>query len=214
MLMFSSRCSKNHRATADYVRALREQLPREFPGMSFYFLPADIVTQILNFGLPAPIDIQIEGANVQASHEIAEKILAGLHQVSGLTDFHIQQPFDYPTLEIDVDRTKAAQAGYTERDVASSVLNSLSGSFQITPIFFVNWNNGVNYSLVAQTPQYRLQTVKDLRTFLSRAAKPIRKFWRTWLRCSGPVKWLSFPITTSVGWSIFMGRFRIAISER
>ena len=153
---------KNHRATADYVRKLREQLPREFPGVSFYFLPADIVTQILNFGLPAPIDVQIEGGNVQASHEIAERILTELHQVSGLADLHIHQPLDYPTLEINVDRTKASQAGYTERDVASSVLNSLSGSFQITPMFFVNWDNGVNYNLVAQTPQYRLQTVKDV----------------------------------------------------
>jgi len=153
---------ENHRATAAYVRELREELPREFPGVSFYFLPADIVTQILNFGLPAPIDVQIEGGNVQASHEIAEKILTELHQVPGLADLHIQQPLDYPTLEINVDRTKAAQAGYTERDVASSVLNSLSGSFQITPMFFVNWNNGVSYNLVAQTPQYRLQTVKDV----------------------------------------------------
>jgi multidrug efflux pump subunit AcrB len=153
---------KNHRATADYVRDLREELPRQFPGTSFYFLPADIVTQILNFGLPAPIDVQIEGANVQASHEIAGRILTELHQVSGLTDLHIQQPLDYPTLEINVDRTKASQAGYTEREVASSVLNSLSGSFQITPMFFVNWNNGVSYNLVAQTPQYRLQTVKDV----------------------------------------------------
>jgi len=153
---------KNHRATADYVRELREELPREFPGVNFYFLPADIVTQILNFGLPAPIDVQVEGANIQTSHEIAERILTELHQVSGLTDLHIQQPLDYPTLEINVDRTKASQAGYTERDVASSVLNSLSGSFQITPMFFVNWNNGVSYNLVAQTPQYRLQTVKDV----------------------------------------------------
>src|SRR6266849_2063345 len=153
---------KNHRATADYVRELREELPREFPGVSFYFLPADIVTQILNFGLPAPIDVQIEGANVEASHEIAERILAELHQVSGLSDLHIHQPLDYPTLEINVDRTKASQAGYTEREVASSVLNSLSGSFQITPMFFVNWNNGVSYNLVAQTPQYRLQTIKDI----------------------------------------------------
>src|ERR1700685_2279366 len=153
---------KNHRATADYVRDLREELPREFPGVRLYFLVADIVTQILNFGLPAPIDVQIEGANVQASHEIAEKILTELHQVSGLTDLHIQQPLDYPTLDINVDRTKAAQAGYTEREVASSVLNSLSGSFQVTPMFYVNWNNGVSYNLVAQTPQYRLQTVGDV----------------------------------------------------
>jgi CzcA family heavy metal efflux pump len=152
----------DHHPTANYVRELREKLPREFPGVTFYFLPADIVTQILNFGLPAPIDVQIEGSNVEANHEIAQKLLTELRQVPGLTDVHIQQALDYPTLEVAVDRTKASQAGYTERDVASSVLNTLSGSFQITPMFFVNWNNGVSYNLVTQTPQYRLQTVKDI----------------------------------------------------
>jgi CzcA family heavy metal efflux pump len=152
----------DHHPTAAYVRELREKLPREFPGVTFYFLPADIVTQILNFGLPAPIDVQIEGSNVEASHEIAQKLMTEMRQVPGLTDVHIQQTLDYPTLEVTVDRTKASQAGYTERDVASSVLNTLSGSFQITPMFFVNWNNGVNYNLVTQTPQYRLQTVKDI----------------------------------------------------
>jgi CzcA family heavy metal efflux pump len=153
---------RGHHPTADYVRDLREKLPRAFPGVTFYFLPADMVTQILNFGPPSPIDVQIEGSNVQSSHEIAIKIMADLHEVPGLVDLHIQQPLDYPTLDVNVDRTKAAQAGYTEKDVASSVLNSLSGSFQVTPMFFVNWNNGVSYNLVAQTPQYRLQTIKDV----------------------------------------------------
>ena len=156
------RCARNHHPTAEYVRALRQKLPHEFPGTTFYFLPADIVTQILNFGLPAPIDIQVEGSNMQTNHDIAEKIMTELHQVSGLTDLHIQQPLDYPTLEVAVDRTKALQAGYQEKDVAASVLNSLSGSFQITPMFFVNWKNGVNYNLVAQTPQYRIQSIKDI----------------------------------------------------
>jgi multidrug efflux pump subunit AcrB len=154
---------KDHRPTAGYVRALRESLPREFPGTTFYFMPSDIVTQILNFGLPAPIDIQVEGNNVQADHDIAQTIMTELRQVPGLTDLHIQQPLDYPTLDVAVDRTKALQAGYQEKDVASSVLNSLSGSFQITPMFFVNWANGVNYNLVAQTPQYRIQSIKDIR---------------------------------------------------
>jgi len=120
------------------------------------------VTQILNFGLPTPIDVQIEGRNIQANHDIAEKVMTELHQIPGLADLHIQQPLDYPTLDVDVDRTKASQAGYREIDVASSVLNSLSGSFQITPMFFVNWKNGVNYNLVAQTPQYRIQSIKDI----------------------------------------------------
>jgi multidrug efflux pump subunit AcrB len=153
---------EKHHPTEDYLRALRHKLPAEFPGATFYFLPADIVTQILNFGLPSPIDVQLEGNDVQASHRIAEKIMAELHQVSGLTDLHIQQPLDYPTLDVAVDRTKALQAGYTERDIASSVLNTLSGSFQITPMFQVNWQNGVNYSLVAQTPQYRIQSLQDI----------------------------------------------------
>jgi multidrug efflux pump subunit AcrB len=153
---------KGHHPTAQYIRVLRQKLPREFPGTTFYFLPADIVTQILNFGLPAPIDVQIEGSNIQANHDIAEGIMTELHQVPGLADLHSQQPLDYPTLDVDVDRTKALQAGYQEKDVASSVLNSLSGSFQITPMFFVNWKNGVDYNLVAQTPQYRIQSIKDI----------------------------------------------------
>ena len=153
---------ENHHPTADYVRTLRQRLPEEFPGVSFYFLPADMVTQIVNFGLPSPIDVQIEGSNVQASHQIAEKLMAEMHGVPGLTDLHIQQPLDYPTLEVEVDRTKAAQAGYTEQQVAQSALNTLSGSFQVTPMFLVNWDNGVNYNLVVQTPQYRVQSVQDL----------------------------------------------------
>ncbi len=153
---------EKHHATADYVRTLRQSLPREFPGVTFYFLPADIVTQILNFGLPSPIDVQVEGNNIEANHSIAEKLMVQLHQVSGLSDLRIQQPLDYPTLDVNVDRTKAMQAGLTEQNVASSVLNTLSGSFQISPMFFVNWSNGVNYNLVAQTPQYRIQSVKDI----------------------------------------------------
>jgi CzcA family heavy metal efflux pump len=153
---------EKHRPTADYVRALRRTLPRDFPGITFYFLPADMVTQVLNFGLPAPIDIQIDGNDIEGNRQVAEKMLAQLRQVPGLTDLRIQQPFDYPTYDINVDRTKAAQGGLTERNVATSILNSLSGSFQITPMFFLNWKNGVNYNLVAQTPQYRVESLQDL----------------------------------------------------
>jgi multidrug efflux pump subunit AcrB len=135
---------ENHGPVANYIRGLRFQLPRRFPGVTFYFLPADIVTQILNFGLPSPIDVQIEGNDVVASQQIAEKIMAQMRQIPGIADLRVQQPLDYPTLDVAVDRVKAAQAGYTERDVASSVLNALSGSFQVTPMFFVNWKNGVN----------------------------------------------------------------------
>jgi len=151
-----------HGPTARYVRALRASLPRMFPGDTFYMLPADITTQILNFGLPAPIDVQIEGNNTAVSKAQADRILAQLRQVPGLVDLRIQQPFNYPTLDVNVDRTKAAQGGYTERDVSTSVLNSLSGSFQVTPMFFLNWKNGVNYDIVAQTPQYRMDSMQDL----------------------------------------------------
>ena len=137
-------------------------MPREFPGATFYFLPADMVTQVLNFGLPAPIDIQIDGNDVESNRQVAEQILSDLRRVPGLTDLRIQQPSDYPTYDIAVDRTKAVQGGLTERSVANSVLNSLSGSFQITPMFFLNWKNGVSYNLVTQTPQYKVQSLQDL----------------------------------------------------
>jgi multidrug efflux pump subunit AcrB len=153
---------ENHDPTANFVRVLRANLPRKFPQATFYMLPADITTQILNFGQPAPIDIQIEGTDAQASKAQADKILAQLRQIPGLVDLRIQQPFDYPTFQVAIDRTKASQGGYTEHDVATSMLNTLSGSFQVTPMFFLNWNNMVNYSLVAQTPQYKMDSIQDL----------------------------------------------------
>jgi CzcA family heavy metal efflux pump len=153
---------ERHHPTAEYVQRLREKLPREFPGTTFYFLPADIVTQVLNFGLPAPIDVQIEGADIDANREVAARMLHEIAKVPGVADARIQQAFDYPTFEVNVDRTKAAQGGYAERDVANSLLNSLSGSFQITPMFFLNWKNGVSYNLVTQTPQYAVESLQDL----------------------------------------------------
>src|SRR5436190_314309 len=152
----------DHRPTADYVRALRQKLPEEFPGVTFYFLPADIVTQIINFGLPAPIDIQIEGADIQGNRRAADKMLNELRQVRGLVDLRVHQRFDYPKFEVTIDRTKAGQGGFTTRDLASSLLVSLSGSFQTTPTFFLNWQNGVSYNLATQTPQYRIQSLQDL----------------------------------------------------
>jgi len=153
---------ENHHPTANYVRNLRKRLPHEFPGTMFYFLPADIVTQILNFGIPAQIDVQFEGSDVNGSHEIANKVMAQLRSVPGLVDLRVQQPLDYPTLDISVDRTKAIQGGFTEHDVATQVLNTLSGSFQVTPMFFLNQQNGINYNLVAQAPQYQMQSLADL----------------------------------------------------
>ena len=154
--------SEKHHPTAGYVRRLRQELPLAFPGVLFYFLPADITTQILNFGLPAPIDVQVQGNDVRQSKVLADELLAQLRHVPGLVDLRVQQPLDYPTLDVDVDRTKAVQGGYTERDVAQSVLNTLSGSFQITPMFFLNYKNGVNYNIVAQTPQYDMQSLQAL----------------------------------------------------
>ena len=153
---------EKHHPTADYVRTLRANLPRQFPGTTFYFLPADIVTQTLNFGLPAPIDIQIEGADIAGNQRVADKMMTDLSHVRGIADLRIQQQSDYPKLHIDVDRTKALEAGYTERDVANSMLISLSGSFQVTPMFYLNPKNGVSYNLVAQTPQYDMQSDQNL----------------------------------------------------
>jgi CzcA family heavy metal efflux pump len=153
---------EDHSPTAEYVRKLRQDLPRQFPGMTFYFLPADIVSQILNFGLPAPIDIQIEGTDDEGNRKVAAKMLDELRQVPGLVDIRLEQPNDYPVLDVNVDRTKAEQGGYTVKDVGSSALNILSGSTQLTPQFFLDYRNGVNYSIVAQTPQYQIQSLQDL----------------------------------------------------
>ena len=151
-----------HRPTSEYVRKLRAILPRKFPGTIFYFLPADITTQILNFGLPAPIDIQIQSDDITASTKVASGLLQQLRQVPGLVDLRIQQPTDYPTLKVHIDRTKAAQGGYTPLDVSNSMLSSLSSSFQTSPMFYLDYKNGVAYSLVAQTPQYRMDTIQDI----------------------------------------------------
>jgi CzcA family heavy metal efflux pump len=153
---------EKHHPTDDYVHRLRKTLPREFPGTTFYFLPADIVTQVLNFGLPAPIDVQIEGSDIDSNRVVAARMLHEIANVPGVADARIQQTFDYPAFDVTVDRTKAAQAGYSERDVANSLLNSLSGSFQLSPMFFLNWKNGVSYNLVTQTPQYSVQSLQDL----------------------------------------------------
>jgi multidrug efflux pump subunit AcrB len=153
---------RDHHPTQDYVTDLRKNLPRDFPGVTFYFLPSDIVTQILNFGLPAPIDVQFEGSDIAANRKVADAVLDQLRHVAGLVDLRIQQPDDYPVLTVDVDRTKAAQGGYSLRDVGSSLQNLLSGSSQLSPLFFLNYKNGTTYSIVAQAPQYDIQSLNDL----------------------------------------------------
>jgi multidrug efflux pump subunit AcrB len=152
----------NHASTAGYVRRLRANLPRHFPGTTFYMLPADIVTQILNFGLPAAVDLQMVGNDVEASRAFANRLLPQLVHIPGAVDLHVHQVFDLPRLHIQVDRTKAAGSGFTQNDIARSLLTSLSGSFQTQPTFFLNPQNGVNYSVVTQTPQYNIQSIQDL----------------------------------------------------
>ncbi len=154
--------AEDHHPTDDYVQKIRLAVARDFPGVIFYTLPADMITQILNFGLPAPIDIQITGADIYKNHVVANHMLERVRGVTGIVDARVQQEFDYPTFQVTVDRTKAQQNGLTENDVASSVLDTLSGSFQTAPMFFLNRTNGVNYSLAAMAPQYDIQSLQDL----------------------------------------------------
>ena len=156
--------SKDHHPTEDYVRRLRVRLAQEFPSATFYTLPVDITTQILNFGLPAPLDIQVIGHDLQANHAFAEKLLQEIKYVPGTADIHIQQPFNQPRLLVDVDRSRAQDIGLTQRDVAGSLLIALSGSFQTAPTFWLNPKNGVSYNIATQTPQYSLQSLNDLQS--------------------------------------------------
>jgi CzcA family heavy metal efflux pump len=153
---------EDHGPTADYVKTLRTILPQKFPGTTFSFLPADIVSQILNFGLPAPIDVQVIGNNLKGNYDYANALLKRVRQVPGIADLRIQQIFNYPQINIDVDRTMAADVGLTQRDVANSLLVTLSGSGQVKPNFWLNPENGVSYPIVAQMPQYRVNSISDL----------------------------------------------------
>jgi CzcA family heavy metal efflux pump len=152
----------DHSPTSGYVTGLREELPRQFPGTTFAFLPADIVTQILNFGLPAPIDVQVIGGNLQANRAYADKLLKRIRDVPGIADPRIQQAFNAPTLNVNVNRSFASDVGLTERDAANSMLDTLAGSIQSAPTFWLNPKNGVSYPIVVQTPQYWVDTSGDL----------------------------------------------------
>src|SRR5208337_4382927 len=151
-----------HHPTSQYVRRLRRELPSRFPGVEFFFQPADIVSQILNFGLPAPVDIQVVGADMRGNYDIAQKIANRLRQIPGTADVHVQQMMSLPTLYLDMDRTRINQVGLNAQEVARSVLISLSGSFQTAPNFWLNPKNGVSYSIAIQSPQYRVTSVQDL----------------------------------------------------
>uniref|UniRef100_UPI003F967570 efflux RND transporter permease subunit n=1 Tax=Roseiarcus sp. TaxID=1969460 RepID=UPI003F967570 len=148
--------------TDGYVTKMRETLPRSFPGTTFAFLPADIVSQILNFGLPAPIDVQVVGANFAANRRYAGELLEKISHVPGVADARIQQAANNPTLGVDVDRMRAAQVGLNEGDIAKSLQETLSGSFKVAPTFWINPKNGVAYPIVAQTPQYWINSVSSL----------------------------------------------------
>src|SRR6476646_4765266 len=155
---------EDHRPTSEHVQVLREQLPRMFPGMSFAFLPADIVSQILNFGAPAPIDLQIRGADLNANFAYANKLLSRIRRIPGIADARIQQSPNSPSFNIDVDRTRAQYVGLTERDVTNSLVVNLAGSAQVAPTYYLNPDNGVSYSIVMQTPQFQMDSLSALET--------------------------------------------------
>ncbi|HEX4480144.1 MAG TPA: efflux RND transporter permease subunit [Rudaea sp.] len=155
--------SEDHAPTADYIRKMREQLPRRFPGMTFSFLPADIVSQILNFGAPAPIDLQVRGNDLKANFAYANKLLDEIRRIPGVADARIQQSDAAPALNVNVDRTRAQYAGVTERDVTNSMVVNLAGSSQVAPTFWLNPQNGVTYPIVMQTPQYSIDSLEKLR---------------------------------------------------
>ncbi|HTP26174.1 MAG TPA: efflux RND transporter permease subunit, partial [Anaeromyxobacteraceae bacterium] len=150
------------RPTSEYIEELRRRLPHEYPGVQIFFQPADIVTQILNFGTPAPIDIQIIGPDQAANYQIGLKLANRIRRVPGTADVHVQQAFDAPTLFLDIDRARAQGIGVEARDIAQNLLVSLSSSFQTAPSFWLDPKNGVSYNVAVQTPQYRVDTVQAL----------------------------------------------------
>jgi multidrug efflux pump subunit AcrB len=162
--------SEDHRPTADYVRQLREELPARFPGVTFSFLPADIISQILNFGAPAPIDLQVRGPDLNADYSYAQNLLRRLRHVPGLADARIQQALNGPAFDVDVDRTRAQYVGINERDVTNSMVVNLAGSSQVAPTYWLNPENGVNYAIVMQMPQYQIDSLSALQNMAITAA--------------------------------------------
>jgi len=153
---------EDHRPTAEYVRELRERLPRDFPGVTFSFPPADIISQILNFGSPAPIDLQVRGNNLPANFAYADLLLRDIRRIPGVVDARIAQSQENPGFQIDVDRTRAQLLGLTERDVTNSLVVNLAGSSQVAPTYWLNPANGISYPIVMQTPQYQLASLGSL----------------------------------------------------
>jgi multidrug efflux pump subunit AcrB len=162
---------EKHGPTRDYEVLLRKRLHRRFPDMNFFFQPADITSQIVNFGLPAPIDLQVVGRNAEANYKVAQRLAERIGHIPGAADVHVHQVVAQPEIRLNVNRTKASQLGLTQRDVTSNMLISLSGSATVAPNFWMNWNNGVSYNIGVQTPQYRLGSLDALlRTPISVAA--------------------------------------------
>jgi multidrug efflux pump subunit AcrB len=161
-----------HHSTASYLKALRARLGRDFPGTIFYFLPADIVSQSINFGLPAPFDIQLVGRDQDKNREIAARLADKIRQVPGAVDVRVQQPGDLPRLDFTVDRTKASEMGLSERDVANSVLLSLSGSGQVQPVYWMNPRNGIQYLVNIRVPEHRIDSLSALNSIPINASQP------------------------------------------
>jgi multidrug efflux pump subunit AcrB len=153
---------EKHGSTRDYEVRLRKYLAEKFPDMSFFFQPANITTQILNFGLPAPIDLQVVGRDVPADYAIAQKLAARIARIPGAADVHVHQVVDQPEIRLNVDRVKASQLGLTQRDVTTNMLISLTGNGTLAPNYWVNWSNGVNYNVGIQTPQYKVDSLDAL----------------------------------------------------
>jgi multidrug efflux pump subunit AcrB len=153
----------NHAPTDDYIKTMRVKLPQQFPGTSFAFLPADIVSQVLNFGVPAPIDLQVAGRDLAADRTYANSLLAKIREIPGIADARIQQAFQQPTLDVNVDRSLTSLVGLTEKDVATAMLTTLSGSSQSAPTYWLNPANGVSYAVSVQTPQRDINTMTGLK---------------------------------------------------
>ncbi len=153
---------EKHGSTRDYEVQLRKHLRDKFPDMVFFFQPANITTQILNFGLPAPVDLQVVGRDAEANYKIAQRMAEKISHIPGAADVHVHQVVDAPQIRLNVDRVKASQLGLTQRDVTSSMLISLTGSNTVAPNFWLNWQNGVNYSVGVQTPQYKVNSLDAL----------------------------------------------------
>jgi multidrug efflux pump subunit AcrB len=171
-----SLAKEKHGSTRDYEIELRKHLREKFPDTTFFFQPANIITQILNFGLPAPIDLQVVGRDAEANYKIAQKLAARIARIPGAVDVHVHQVVDQPQIRLNVDRAKASQLGLTQRDVTSSMLISLTGSNTVAPNYWLNWANGVNYSVGVQTPQYRINSLDALlRTPISVATNEVNK---------------------------------------